>query len=99
MRELQLWDVDEGVEETFSDVEDLAVDCRFPDCEHDREPGCAVLAAVDEGRLTAERLESYHKIRRELQALALRQDRLNRLFEKKRVKSATKAFNKHVPRR
>jgi ribosome biogenesis GTPase / thiamine phosphate phosphatase len=99
MRELQLWDVDEGVEETFSDVEELAVDCRFPDCEHDREPGCAVLAAVDEGRLTAERLESYHKLRRELQVLAVRQDRLNRLFEKKRVKSATKAFNKHAPRR
>lgn len=99
MRELQLWDVDEGVEETFSDVEELAADCRFPDCEHDREPGCAVLAAVEDDRLTAERLGSYQKLRRELRALAARQDRQNRLFEKRRVKTATKAFNRHAPRR
>lgn len=99
MRELQLWDVDEGVEQTFADIDELADHCRFPDCEHDREPGCAVLAAVDEGRLSAERLESYHKLRRELQALAARQDRLNRLHEKKRVRAATKAFNRHAPRK
>jgi ribosome biogenesis GTPase / thiamine phosphate phosphatase len=99
MRELQLWDVNEGVEETFSDIEELGTACRFPDCEHDREPGCAVLAAVDEGRLSIERLESYHKLRRELRALAARQDRLNRLFDKRRVRAATKAFNRHAPRR
>jgi len=99
MRELQLWDVDEGVEETFSDVDELADHCRFPDCEHIQEPGCAVLAAIEEGRLAAERLESYHKLRRELRALAARQDRLNRQFEKKRVRAATRAFNRHAPRR
>jgi ribosome biogenesis GTPase / thiamine phosphate phosphatase len=99
MRELQLWDVNEGVEETFSDIEELGTACRFPDCEHDREPGCAVLAAVDEGRLSIERLESYHKLRRELRALAARQDRLSRLFEKKRVRAATKAFNRHASRK
>jgi ribosome biogenesis GTPase len=99
MRELQLWDVDEGVEETFSDVENLGAACRFPDCEHDREPGCAVLAAVAEGRLPTERLASYHKLRRELRALSARQDHQNRLFEKRRVKTATKAFNRHAPRR
>ena len=99
MRELQLWDVDEGVEETFSDVDELADHCRFPDCEHVQEPGCAVLAAIEEGRLAAERLESYHKLRRELRALAARQDRLNRQFEKKRVRAATRAFNRHAPRR
>ena len=99
MRELQLWDVNQGVEETFSDIEELGTACRFPDCEHDREPGCAVLAAVDEGRLSIERLESYHKLRRELRVLAARQDRLNRLSGKKRVRAATKAFNRHAPRR
>lgn len=98
MRELQLWDVDEGVEEAFSDLEDLGAACRFPDCEHDREPGCAVHAAVATGRISAERLEGYHKLRRELRALSARQDRLNRLFEKKRVRAATKAFNRHAPR-
>jgi ribosome biogenesis GTPase len=95
MRQLQLWDVNEGVEETFSDLEDLGAGCRFPDCQHDREPGCAVLAAVEDGRITAERLLNYHKLRRELRALAARQDHQNRLFEKRRVKSATKAFNRH----
>jgi len=99
MRELQLWDVDEGVEETFSEVDELADHCRFPDCEHDREPGCAVLAAVEDGRLSAERLASYHKLRRELRSLAVRQDRLNRLHEKKRVRTATKAFNRHASRK
>jgi ribosome biogenesis GTPase / thiamine phosphate phosphatase len=99
MRELQLWDVDEGVEETFSDIEELADTCRFPDCEHGQEPGCAVLAAVEDGRLTAERLESYQKLRRELRVLAARQDHQNRLFEKRRVKAATRTFNRHAPRR
>jgi len=99
MRELQLWDVDDGVEETFSDIDALADHCRFPDCAHEREPGCTVLAAIEDGRLAAERLESYHKLRRELRSLAARQDRLNRVFEKKRIKAATKAFNKHAPRR
>lgn len=99
MRELQLWDVDEGVEETFSDVDQLATACRFPDCEHDQEPGCAVKAAVEDGRLASARLASYQKLLRELRALSARQDRQNRLFEKRRVKAATKAFNRHAPRK
>ena len=99
MRELQLWDVDEGVEQTFNDVEELSADCRFPDCEHDREPDCAVQAAVETGDLPAERLKSYHKLRRELRALANRQDHLNRLFERRRVRAATRALNRHAPRR
>jgi ribosome biogenesis GTPase len=99
MRELQLWDVDEGVEETFSDVDQLATACRFPDCEHETEPGCAVRAAVTEGRLASERLVSYQKLLSELRALSARQDRQNRLFERRRVKAATKAFNRHAPRK
>jgi ribosome biogenesis GTPase len=99
MRELQLWDVDQGVEETFSDLEELGTACRFPDCEHDREPDCAVREAVTEGRLPTERLMSYHKLRRELQALSARQDHQNRLFQKRKVKTATQAFNRHAPRK
>jgi len=99
MRELQLWDVDEGVEETFSDVEEIATRCRFSDCGHDREPGCAVQAAIEAGDLTAQRLESYNKLRRELRALAARQDHLNRLHEKRRVRAPAKAVNRHQPRR
>jgi ribosome biogenesis GTPase len=99
MRELQLWDVDEGVEETFSDVEALATSCRFPDCEHHGEPGCAVQAAIEQGRLSPERLASYQKLLRELRALSARQDRQNRLFEKRRVKAATRAPSRHAPRK
>jgi ribosome biogenesis GTPase len=99
MRELQLWDVDEGVEQTFSDIEALGDGCRFPDCEHDREPDCAVQEAVTEGTLPAARLANYHRLRRELRALANRQDHQNRLFEKRRVRAITKAVNRHAPRR
>jgi ribosome biogenesis GTPase len=98
MRELQLWDVDEGVEETFADIEALAVDCRFSDCEHDREPGCAVQAAVEAGTLSAARLESYRRLLRELRALATRQDHQNRLYERRQVRAVTRAGNRHQPR-
>ena len=54
IRELQLWDVGTaGLDATFSDVEELAAECRFADCSHEHEPGCAVLAAVEIGRATA----------------------------------------------
>jgi ribosome biogenesis GTPase / thiamine phosphate phosphatase len=99
MRELQLWDVDEGVEETFSDIEELATACRFPDCEHESEPGCAVLAAIEDGKLSAQRLASYRKLVSELQVLAERQDRQNRLFEKRQARQATRAVSRHTPRK
>jgi ribosome biogenesis GTPase / thiamine phosphate phosphatase len=74
IRELQLWDADEGLGEAFEDVEDVAAKCRFADCSHEHEPGCAVRAAVESGALPAERFESYRKLQRELAALAARQD-------------------------
>ena len=74
MRELQLWEAEGGLAEAFDDVEALAVDCRFRDCEHLSEPNCAVTAAVAEGLLPAERLESYHKLRRELAFVERKQD-------------------------
>ena len=74
MRELGLWDADGGVDRTFADVADLAARCRFADCAHEGEPGCAVLAAVEDGRLAAERLESYRKLLRELRHLDLKGD-------------------------
>lgn len=74
MRELGLWDAGEGVDQTFADVAELAAACRFRDCAHEGEPGCAVLAAVADGRLAAERLESYRKLLRELRHLELKGD-------------------------
>jgi ribosome biogenesis GTPase len=74
MRELQLWDADTGLGAAFADLRALAAECRFRDCRHETEPGCAVLAAVDAGRLPAERLEHWRQLQRELAHLARRQD-------------------------
>lgn len=74
MRELGLWDAGDGVDQTFADVAALAVNCRFSDCAHEGEPGCSVLAAVEDGRLPAERLESYRKLLRELEHLDVKGD-------------------------
>lgn len=65
MRELGLWDAEEGLKEAFGDVDALARGCRFGDCTHMVEPGCAVLEAIRAGNLEAERLKSYHKLQRE----------------------------------
>lgn len=74
LREIQLWDADDGIQEAFADVDELAADCRFNDCAHLREPGCAVQAAIDERRLPRERLQSYRQLQRELKRLAMKQD-------------------------
>lgn len=84
MRELQLWDVGEAVRETFEDIEALAAHCHFTDCRHRDEPRCAVKAAVEDGRLDARRLESYHKLHEELATLAREQDERAELEEKRR---------------
>jgi ribosome biogenesis GTPase len=81
MRELQLWDAD--LEHTFGDVEELATQCRFNDCSHTREPGCAVRAALADGGLPRERWDSYVKLQRELEALEARR---NVLLRKERVR-------------
>jgi ribosome biogenesis GTPase len=74
MRELQLWDADEGLDQAFADVAELALGCRFSDCAHDREPGCAVRAAIASGTLASDRLESQRKLQRELDRLERRTD-------------------------
>jgi ribosome biogenesis GTPase / thiamine phosphate phosphatase len=84
LRELQLAEGAAGLEVTFSDVDTLAGDCRFADCNHAGEPGCAVAAAVESGALPPERLRSWHKLQRELVAIAIRRDRLLRKEETRR---------------
>jgi len=76
IRELQLWDAD--LEQTFSDVEEIAANCRFSDCNHDQEPGCAIRAALADGSLSAERWQSYVKLERELMAIEARRNHLLR---------------------
>jgi ribosome biogenesis GTPase len=76
IRELQLWDAD--LEQTFADVEEIAANCRFSDCNHDQEPGCAIRAALEDGSLSAERWQSYVKLQRELEAIEARRNHLLR---------------------
>ena len=63
MRELGLWDADAGLSDTFSDIENLIGQCRFSDCRHDTEPGCAVKAALADGTLDAVRWDAYMRLK------------------------------------
>lgn len=74
LRELQLWDAAEGVRETFEDIDMLAAQCRFTDCGHEGEPGCAVQAAVRAGTLDDARLENRRKLLREQEFLRRKMD-------------------------
>lgn len=74
MRELGMWDVSEGLSNAFSDVEKYASMCRFRDCKHENEPGCAVQQAIKDGNLTYIRLESYKKIKSEAQLNGSKED-------------------------
>ncbi|WMJ87377.1 ribosome small subunit-dependent GTPase A [Anaerocolumna sp. MB42-C2] len=67
MRELGIWAADEGIGETFADIEVLTSLCKFSDCSHNREPGCAIKAALEDGTLTPERYKSYIKLKKESQ--------------------------------
>ena len=86
LREAQLWTGDEGLENLFEDVERVALDCRFNDCEHRSEPGCAIKAAIERGELDAARLESYRKLQRELRAVAARSDARVRAEQRRKWK-------------
>ncbi|MET9969190.1 ribosome small subunit-dependent GTPase A [Streptomyces sp. NPDC006356] len=74
LRGVGLWDAEAGVGQVFSEIEELAERCRFHDCAHDSEPGCAVLAAIDSGELSERRLESYRKLIRENQRIVAKTD-------------------------
>ena len=69
MRELQLWDAGEGMLDLFSDIIEFETQCKFSDCLHETEPGCAVKRAISDGTLSKKRLESYRKLQREIRAV------------------------------
>ena len=94
MRELQLWADEGGVDATFGDIAELATGCRFSDCSHDREPGCAVQAALAGGSLGRERLANYHKLQRELHALEIRKDARQRAHARKEVRRSSRALRR-----
>jgi len=111
MRELSLWADEEGLQEVFKDIEHLARYCRFSDCRHEKEPGCAVKKAVDEGKLRPERYRSYLKLKRELWYLEESRHKTSRQIEKakwerilkdsdltlKQMTSLAKKSKKHLP--
>ena len=92
MRELQLWEADEGIDQAFDDIAELAAECKFRDCAHETEPGCAVLAAIESGELEQSRLDSYRKLLRELAALERKRDK--RLAERSSRRSGERSIGK-----
>jgi ribosome biogenesis GTPase len=95
LRELGVMD-GEGVSTAFEDVEALVAACRFNDCEHRSEPGCAVRAAVQDGTLSAERLEAYRKLQREAHRAAMATDALARRAERKKWSAISKSVDVHL---
>ena len=91
MRELGLWDSEEGLAATFEDIEALAGACKFGDCSHSNEPGCAVRAALEAGELDEARWRSYQKLRRELAHLESREDPALRAAKRRQWVQVTKA--------
>jgi ribosome biogenesis GTPase len=96
MRELQLWEGGEALGDAFADVTELAANCRFRNCRHGSEPGCAVRAAVDRGEISPGRFESYGKLSAERDHQQRQIDDRALLEEKRRAKSQTRALNRHL---
>lgn len=86
IREIAFYDDGDGIENTFSDIQELAEMCRFADCTHTNEPGCAVIHATQTGELTKERLGNYQKMKRELEYISARQTKSADRVEKERWK-------------
>ncbi len=91
LREAQLWEGEEALGNIFEDIEALTLQCRFSDCAHDTEPGCAIKAALAGGTLDVDRFRSYRKLQRELRAVAARTDARVRSEERKKWKQISMA--------
>jgi ribosome biogenesis GTPase len=98
MRELALYDDEEGVATAYADLADLAGECRFRDCQHRTEPGCAVAAAIDDGRLDPGRLLGWRKLQAEAHRQLLRVDARARAAEKARLRSFSRAVREQPNR-
>jgi ribosome biogenesis GTPase len=92
LREFEPWASAETVDAVFSDIEALASDCRFRDCLHRDEPGCAVRAAIEQGQLTQDRLDNFSKLRAEIEWLQREQNPLEAQKHKQWVKSVHRAM-------
>ncbi|WP_338553648.1 ribosome small subunit-dependent GTPase A [Paenibacillus sp. KS-LC4] len=100
MRELQLWESDEGIDTTFADIGELAASCRFHDCRHDQEEGCAVKQAIADGTLEQRRFVSFKKLEKELAHMARKEESVNRRTKKqaeKRVSAKSRTGKRTIP--
>jgi len=95
LRELQLWNAEEALQETFADIGELAANCRFSNCTHGSEPGCAVQEAIAKGELDAARLENQKKLEREERFQQRKIDPEAKQEEKQRVKQIHKEQKEH----
>jgi ribosome biogenesis GTPase len=94
MRELQVWGDEDGLRQAFEDIEQLAAGCRFRDCTHTNEPGCAALEAISAGVLEQNRLDSYLKLKKEMRYLVSRQSMKASAVEKARWKAISQRVKK-----
>jgi ribosome biogenesis GTPase / thiamine phosphate phosphatase len=100
LRELQLWEVESGLSDVFQDIEEIAGGCRFRDCSHENEPGCAVKKAIDEGVLEQARLDSFLGLQQELARTAGRKEFLEKKNEmEKNISKKKKEMEKNFPRK
>ncbi len=88
MRELGMWVVDDGIDFSFTDINDLIIQCRFSNCTHNGEPGCAVAQALKEGTLTEKRWKNYWKIQKESKFQAAKESRKQAVIKKKSNKKS-----------
>jgi ribosome biogenesis GTPase len=95
IREVRLWSVDEGLDRAFPDIEELARACRFRDCRHESEPGCAVIDAEASGRIAPERVFSYRKLKAEAAFQARKSDPHARKAHDAEHKTALKTLKHH----
>jgi ribosome biogenesis GTPase len=91
LRELQLWDAAEGLQQAFGDINGLAAHCRFGNCTHRGEPGCAVKEAIERGQISAERLENHRKLIREQDFLRRKIDPKAQQKAKRFIRSTNRA--------
>jgi ribosome biogenesis GTPase len=96
IRRVGLYEMSDGVDKVFSDIDELAGECRFADCGHEAEPGCAVRAAIEAGELTGRRLGSYRKLQRENEWAAARSDARARAELRAERADRSKAFAKQL---
>jgi len=89
MREIQIWEGSDGLSDSFKDVEEYFTQCKFSDCKHDTEPGCAVKKAINSGELDADRFDNYLKLQKEIKWFEIRKDKKAKSDESKKWKKVS----------